>query len=342
MSEPAGPDGELILYRTEDGLAEIQLRARDGTVWLTQAGIAELFATTRANITLHLRGIFETDELAEQAVCKQDLLTAADGKRYRTRLYNLDAILAVGFRVRSPRGTQFRQWAATRLRDYLVKGFVLDERRLADPGPYDYFDELLEKIREIRASEKRFYQKARDLYATAVDYDPSADRATTFFATVQNKLLHAVTAHTAAELIVARCDAAAPNMGLTSWKGGRVRKGDVTTAKNYLGRDELDELNRLVELFLNTAELRARNRKPMTMADWEAEIDRVLAFAEKPVLRNAGSVSHAGMERIAHARFDAFDAARREAEREAAEAEHAAELERIVDEAAKTKKGRRR
>ncbi len=336
MSE-AEDNGELILYRTDDGATEVQLRAIAGRVWLSQAEIAELFGTTRANITIQLGTIFESGELDETAVCKQHLLTAADGKKYNTKLYALEAILAIGYRVRSQRGTQFRQWATARLKDYLVKGFVLDEKRLKDPGPFDYFDELLAKIRDIRASEKRFYQKVRDLYSTATDYDPATDRAKTFFATVQNKLLYAVTQHTAAELIVARASDSAPNMGLTSFKGSRVRKGDVTTAKNYLGQLELDELNRLVSLFIDTAELRAKNRKSMTMSEWEGEIDRLLTFTEKPVLRHAGSMSHASMETIAHQRFETFDVARRAAELEKSEAEHEEELAKIVDEAARAK-----
>lgn len=330
--------GEIILYQTDDGRSRVQLRAMDGTAWLTQAQLAELFATTRANITMHLRTIFESGELDESSVCKDHLLTAADGKQYRTRLYRLEVTLAVGFRVRSPRGVQFRQWATTRLQDYLVKGFVLDEQRLKDAGPFDYFDELLEKIREIRASEKRFYQKVREVYATATDYDGRSDRAQTFFATVQNKMLFAVTGHTAAELVLARADADAANMGLTAWKGGQVRKGDVTTAKNYLAGPEVQELNRVVVMFLDVAEDRAARRKAMTMVDWEAELDRFLVFNERPVLRHAGSVSHATMERTAHTRFDSFDDARRKAADAAAERDHEAELARLLAQATKATK----
>lgn len=336
MSEPAS-GGELILYRAADGRTEVQLRALDGRVWLSLNQIADLFERDKSVISRHIKAIFEEGELAPDSVVARYATTATDGKTYQVDHHSLEVVLAVGYRVRSLRGVQFRQWATTRLRDYLVKGFVLDEKRLRDPGPFDYFDELLEKIRDIRASEKRFYQKVRDLYATASDYDPATDRAKTFFATVQNKLLYAVTQHTAAELIVARADGRAPNMGLTTFKGARVRKGDVTTAKNYLGALELDELNRLVSLFLDTAELRARNRKAMTMADWEREVDRLVAFAEKPILRNAGAMTHAAMEAIAHDRFESFDAARRVAERERAEVEHEAELARIVDEAARAK-----
>ncbi len=338
MSEETGDKGELILYSADDGAVSIQLRVVDGRVWLSQVEIAELFQTTPQNVNQHIAAIFAEGEWAEEATSKDYLLVRLEGGREvrrSIRHFSLEMVLAIGYRVRSKRGVQFRQWATTRLRDYLVKGFVLDEKRLRDPGPFDYFDELLAKIRDIRASEKRFYQKVRDLYSTATDYDKVSDRAKTFFATVQNKLLYAVTQHTAAELVMARLNAASPNAGLTTWQGERVRKGDVTTAKNYLGDDEIDELNRLVSLFLDTGELRAKNRKAMTMADWEAEIDRLLAFTEKPLLRNAGSVSHARMEAIANQRFESFDVARRAAELEKAEAEHEAELEKIVEEAAK-------
>ncbi len=336
MSEGDDDKGELILYRADDGATEIQLRAIGGRVWLSLNQMADLFERDKSVISRHIKAVFDEAELTDSVVARY-ATTAADGKTYQVDYYALEMILAVGYRVRSQRGTQFRQWATARLKEYLVKGFVLDEKRLRDPGPFDYFDELLAKIRDIRASEKRFYQKTRDLYTTASDYDPASDRAKTFFATVQNKLLYAVTQHTAAELVMARLDAVSPNAGLTTWQGARVRKGDVTTAKNFLGDDEIDELNRLVSLFLDTGELRAKNRKAMTMAGWEAEIDRLLAFTEKPLLRNAGSVSHARMEAIAHQRFETFDTARRAAELEKAEAEHEAELEKIVEEAAKAK-----
>jgi hypothetical protein len=238
-------EGEIVLYNTEDGLARVQLRTADGTAWLTQAQIGELFATSKQNVSLHLKNLFDEGELAADSVVKESLTTAADGKAYPTLWYSLEAILAVGYRVRSVRGIQFRQWATTRLRDYLVKGFVLDEQRLRDPDPFDYFDELLEKIRDIRASEKRFYQKIREVYATSVDYRSGSEDAQRFFATVRNKMLHAVTGKTAGELIVARAKAAQPNMGLQSWKGAKVRKGDVDTAKNYLDAEEVADLNRM-------------------------------------------------------------------------------------------------
>lgn len=337
MSDRSDDRGELIIYRADDGAAEIQLRAIGGRVWLSLNQMAELFERDKSVISRHIKAAFDEAELTPDSVVARYATTAADGKTYQVDYYALEVILAVGYRVRSQRGTQFRQWATTRLKDYLVKGFVLDEKRLRDPAPFDYFDELLAKIRDIRASEKRFYQKVRELYTTATDYEPASDRAKTFFATVQNKLLYAVTQHTAAELIVARAKETAPNMGLTAFKGSKVRKGDVTTAKNYLGQLELDELNRLVSLFLDTAELRARNRKAMTMAEWEGEIDRLIAFAERPLLRHSGNMSHVQMEAIAHQRFEAFDTARHAAELEKAEAEHEEELTKIVDEAARAK-----
>jgi hypothetical protein len=322
--------GEIVLYNTDDGLAHVQLRTSDGTVWVTQAQMADLFQTSRPNITQHLTAIFGSGECVEAAVCKQDLLTAADGKRYQTTLYRLEAILAVGYRVRSVRGVQFRQWATTRLREYLVKGFVLDDQRLRDPTPFDYFDELLEKIRDIRASEKRFYQKVRDVYATAVDYDGRSESARLFFATVQNKMLHTVTGRTAGELIVARANAEAPNMGLQSWKGGKVRKGDVDTAKNYLNADEVSDLNRIVTMFLDFAADQAQRRKAMTMSEWAGRLDAFLEFNDRDVLDGAGRIAADEAKRVAHERFETFDTARRAAEDLAAEAEHVEEFLRLT------------
>lgn len=227
--------GEIILYNTEDGQTQVELQVVDGTVWLSQAEMAGLFQTTKQNISLHLKAIFHDGELDATSVVKDYLTTASDGKTYKTKHYRLEAVLAVGYRVRSPRGSQFRRWATTVLQQYLVKGFALDDKRLKEPaGGWDYFDELLDRIRSIRASEKRFYQKVRDLFTTAVDYDSSDDTARAFFKTIQNKMLWAVTGHTAAELILARANPGASNMGLTTWAGERVRKTDVATAKNYL------------------------------------------------------------------------------------------------------------
>lgn len=325
-------NGELILYRADDGGPAVQLRAEGGTVWLSQAEMAELFQSTKQNISYHVGNVFAEGELIEAATVKEYLTVQDEGGRSvrrPTRLYSLDVILAVGYRVRGDRGTQFRQWATTRLRDYLVKGFVIDDARLKGAERFDYFDELLEKIREIRGSEKRFYQKVKDVYTTSVDYDGRSERAQMFFASVQNKMLHAVTGRTAAELVVERAKADQPNMGLTAWKGSRVRKGDTMIAKNYLAEPEIKELNRVVTMFLDVAEDRAERRKTMAMSDWENELDRFLVFNERPVLTGAGRVSHDRMEQIAGERFAAFEAVRRSADLEASEAEHDAELKAI-------------
>lgn len=320
---------ELIVYRTEDGQAEVQLRAGDGSAWLSQADMAELFGTTVANVNIHIRNVLEEKELPEKSVIKESLITAADGKNYRTKLYRLEMILAVGYRVRSPRGTEFRQWATRHLAEYLVKGFVMDDERLKNPGGWDYFDELLARIRDIRASEKRFYQKVRDLFALSADYRSDDREAHLFFAETQNKLLFAVTGKTAAELVVARADSKAPNMALTSWSGSRVRKHDVTVAKNYLSADEVDTLNRLVVIFLEQAELRVKERKQLTLDYWRGNVDRLLEFNEKAVLDHAGSVSHDEMQRIARHQYDEFDEARRVAEAKQADREELEELAQI-------------
>lgn len=331
-------EGDLILYSTEDGAATIGLRAVGGTVWLTQLEMAELFDTTKQNVSLHLNNILAEGELVAESVVKESLTTAADGKSYRTKVYNLDAILSVGYRVRSPRGTQFRRWATTVLREYLIKGFVMDDARLKDSS-YDYFDELLERIRDIRASEARFYQKIRDILALSEDYDPKSGAAQEFYATIQNKMLFAVAGGTAAELIKSRANPDAPNMGLTTWKGAVVRKGDVTTAKNYLGEAEIKELNLIVTMFLDTAELRASRRQTMRLAEWEGVLDTFITSNELPLLRNAGSISAKKAEQIAHARYAEFEGKRREAERLAAQqTDDLAELERI----AKASKGRKK
>lgn len=316
--------GELILYRTEDGRTDVHLRAIEGTAWLTQAELAELFETSKQNISLHIRKIFAEGELSEESVVKYYLTTASDGKRYKTMLYRLDLILAVGFRVRSPRGSQFRRWAGTTLAEYLVKGFVLNDQRLKDAERADYFDELLRRIRDIRSSEKRFYQKLRDLFKTSSsDYDGTAQTAKTFFATIQNKLVFAITGRTAAELIIERADPAADNMALTNWTGARVRKSDTVVSKNYLDAEELDQLNRLVTMFLDFAEDRAVRRIETRMADWIAQTDRFLSFNERALLSGPGRVSHDQMESIVGERYAAFDARRRAAE--ALDAEHEAD-----------------
>lgn len=339
MTVADNSSSEMIVYRTEDGRTQIQLRAVGGSVWLTQAEIAALFDTGVPNINKHIAAVLEEAEQGESTISSQEIVRQEGGRQVRrtVQIYNLDMILAVGYRVRSPQAVQFRQWATTVLREYLVKGFALDDERLKRPGGHDYFDELLARIRDIRASEKRFYQKVRDLFAqTSVDYDGTTEMARTFFATIQNKLVYAVTGRTAAELIVGRSDARAPNMGLTSWAGSRVRKGDVTVSKNYLTAGEIDELNRLTTMFLDFAEDRARRRQQTRMIDWVTQTNRFLDFNDRQVLNHNGRVSHVDMEKIAHERFDAFDANRRaleaaEADREAAEefAELEAEARRL-------------
>jgi hypothetical protein len=336
MDEDGKGEGEIIIYRTDDGADELQLRLVDGTVWLTQAEIATLFESSKQNVSHHIREVLSEGELSEGATVKDYLTVQTEGKRQVRRtvkLYNLRMILAVGYRVRSPRGAQFRRWATETLNEYLVKGFVMNDERLKDPA-WDYFDELLERIRDIRASEKRFYQKVRDLFAqTSTDYDKASDTAKTFFATIQNKLVYAVTGMTAPELILARADSGKPNMALTSWKGDRVRKGDVTISKNYLTADEVDTLNRLVTGFLEFAELRAKNRQTTSMQDWVSQTDRFVAFNERAVLQGAGRISHSRMEQVAHERYEEFDHKRKAAETDAAEREALAELEKIEEEA---------
>ncbi len=320
---------ELVLYTSNDGKTRLNLRVDARTVWLTQAEIAELFQTTKQNVSLHVKNILSDKELAEDAVVKEALTTAADGKEYRTRLHNLDLILAIGYRVRSPRGSQFRQWASAHLKEYLVKGFVMDDERLKDPAGWDYFDELLARIREIRASEKRFYQKVRDLFALSSDYAARQQDTQIFFAEVQNKLLYAVTGHTAAELIVARANPDKPNMALTSWRGARVRKTDIVIAKNYLDNDEIDTLNRLVVIFLEQAELRVKQQQELTLDYWRRNVDKMLAFNDQPVLKDAGNVSHERMENIVSERYEHFDQQRRLAEARQADADDLKALEQL-------------
>lgn len=320
----------LILYTTEDGASRIQLRADGQTVWLTQAEMAELFDVSADNISLHLKNIFADKELEPERTTEESSVVQREGGREVRRpvtLYNLDAILAVGYRVRSPRGVQFRRWASTALKEYLLKGFVMDDERLKNPdGRPDHFDEMLARIRDIRASEKRFYQKVRDLFALSVDYDKS-DRATqTFFATVQNLLLYAVTQQTAAELILARATADDAHFGLRAWSGGRVRKQDIVVAKNYLVEDEIDTLNRLVTIFLETAELRAKRRQDIPMRFWRDNVGQIIASNGFPLLANAGSVSHEQMEAQTGERWLAFDEQRKQQEARAADAADEAEL----------------
>ncbi len=324
------------MYQTEDGATRIGVRLQEGTVWLTQAAMAELFQTTPQNVTMHIQGILSDGELSEQATCKEYLQVRQEGARTVRRTlkyYNLDMILAVGYRVRSHRGTQFRRWATERLREYLVKGFVLDDERLKEGRALgaDYFDELLERIRDIRASEKRFYQKIRDIYATAVDYDGHAPVSQQFFAAVQNKMHWAVTGQTAAEIIAGRADALKPNMGLTTWRGARVRKADVGVAKNYLSAAEISELNRIVTMYLDYAEDQARNRRPMTMADWAARLDAFLRFNERDILTGAGRISRELALHKAEQEYEAYNAARLAASDAAAADEFEEDVRRYLE-----------
>ena len=321
---------DLILYTTDDGRSQIKLRAKDQTVWLTQREMAQLFDVSTDNVGLHLKNIFADGELEIKAVTEESSVTASDGKNYLTKLYNLDAILAVGSRVRSPRGVQFRRWASTVLKDYLIKGFVLDDERLKNPdGRPDYFDEMLERIRDIRASEKRFYQKVRDLFALSSDYDKTDKATQQFFATVQNLLLYAVTEKTAAELIMARANPADPHFGLLTWKGDKVRKTDIVVAKNYLIEDEIDTLNRLVVIFLETAELRAKSKQETRMAFWKQNVDQIITSNGFPLLRNAGTISHQQMEARTAELYQQFDQHRRKQEALQADQQDEADLQAL-------------
>ena len=336
-------EGELILYSTEDGATTIRLRAVDGTVWLSQREIAELFDKDVRTVNEHIRNVFDEGECNPKATNRKFRIVQTEGVRKVERevdVYNLDVILSVGYRVRALRATQFRRWATTILREYLVKGFAMDDIRLKQAEQWDYFDEWLARIRDIRASEKRFYQKVRDLYATAIDYDKTAEQAQAFFGKVQNKMLWAVTGKTAAELIESRSNPDASNMGLTNWKAAIVRKGDVGTAKNYLKREEVEELNRIVVMYLDYAEDQARRRQPVTMAEWSDKLDAFLAFNERDVLTHAGRLRMDIARRLAVKRFEEFDANRRTADALAADEADIAELEELEKSAKKGRKKR--
>lgn len=318
----------IIIYKTQDGKVRLSLYARDGSVWMNQNQIAELFDTSVPNISMHISNILNDNELDVNSVIKNYLTTASDGKNYEVTFYSLEMILAIGFRVRSKRGTQFRQWANRNLKEYMIKGFVMDDDRLKNPdGRPDYFDELLARIRDIRASEKRFYQKVRDLFKLSNGYDETDKATQMFFAETQNKLLFAVTHQTAAEIITSRANAQKQNMGLTSWKGTIVRKGDIFTAKNYLTEDEIDTLNRLVVVFLESAELRAKNRQDITMDFWRDNVDKIIEFNDKKLLKGKGKVSKAQMEKIASEVYEDFDQRRKIADAEQADREDLKQIE---------------
>jgi hypothetical protein len=328
-NKPLPPTGEIILYPTPDGHTRVQCRFAGETVWLTQALMSELFQKDVRTINEHLQNLFDEGELSPEATIRKFRIVRMEGEREVARLiehYNLDAIIAVGYRVRSSQGTQFRRWATDRLREYLVKGFTMDDERLKNPpvegsGIPDYFDELLARIRDIRASERRMYLRVKEIFALAADYQPSAKDSVKFFQTIQNKLHFAATGKTAAELISSRADSTKPNMGLTTWKGEVVRKGDVTVAKNYLREKEIDELNRIVVMWLDYAEDQAKRRKQVFLRDWETKLNEFLRFNERRVLPNAGKISKEKADQHAEVEYQEFEVKRRayleaEAERE--------------------------
>ena len=341
MSDKDLPQSSIILYQTEDGRTRIQCRFEADTIWLTQKLMAELFKKDVRTINEHIQNIFAEDELAEESVIRKFRITAADGKSYETQHYNLEVVIAVGYRVKSPRGTQFRQWATARLNEYLVKGFTMDDERLKNPpgkGHTDYFDELLERIRDIRASERRVYLRVREILALATDYSPSEPETQVFFQTEQNKLHFAATGKTAPELIAERADSAQPNMGLTAWKSGVVRKGDVTVAKNYLSEAEINELNRIVVMFLDFAEDQARRRKQIFMHNWQTRLDDFLRLNERTILPDAGKVSREQADAIAEQEYDRFAARRRAQLEDEAEADTLKQIEDEVKKLPATKK----
>ncbi len=332
--EPAPPDGQVLIY--QDGATHLQVRLEGRTVWLSQRLIAELFQVSVPTVNEHLAGVYADGELDREATVRSFRIVQTEGGRQVTRSidhYNLDAILAIGYRVRSARGTAFRQWATARLSELLVKGFTLDDERLREGRSVGggYFDELLERIRAIRASERMFYQKITDIYTTSIDYDPAHLLSQTLFATVQNKLHFAIHGRTAAEAILGRADAVKPHMGLTTWKNaphGPIRKADVTVAKNYLSQPEIAELNRVVTMYLDFAEDQARRKKPMHMTEWVQRLDAFLQFNERNILTHAGAVSHQLAEEHAHAQFEQYDAERRRLEA----AQPSSDFDRAVEE----------
>ena len=306
MGDDPRIDSEVILYQTEDGKSRLQVRFSGETVWLTQNQMAELFQTTKQNVSLHIKNIFAEKELSEDSVVKEFLTTAGDGKNYQTRFYNLDVIISVGYRVKSHRGTQFRIWATQRLREYIIKGFALDDERLKQVGGGNYFEELLARIRDIRSSEKVFWRKVLDIYATSIDYDPGVEASQLFFATVQNKMHWAAHGQTAAEVIHGRADASKQNMGMTNWVGTKPSRDEAVVAKNYLTPEELDVLNRIVAAYLEFAELQALNRKPMYMKDWIVKLEDYLRLSDRDILIHVGTVSHEEAVRKAELEFEKY------------------------------------
>lgn len=324
---------DIIIYKTNDNKVKIALYAKDGSIWLNQNQLADLFDTSKQSIGQHIINILDDKELNKDSVVKKIFTTASDGKNYEVTFYSLEMILAIGFRVRSKRGIQFRQWANQHLKEFMVKGFVMDDERLKNPdGRPDYFDELLERIRDIRASEKRFYQKVRDLFMLSSDYDATDKATQMFYAQTQNKILYAITGQTASEIVVSRADASKSNMALTSWEGSIVRKGDIYIAKNYLTKDEIDTLNRFVMVFLESAELRAKNRQDITIDFWRENIDKIIAFNDKELLKGNGSISNEQMKKLVGKVYEEFDAKRKRFEAQQADLYDLKELETIEKE----------
>lgn len=324
--------GEFVIYTTEDGSTEVHLRVVDDTVWMTQSEIAHMFGVTSANIGTHLRNLYQEEELTRDRTSKKFLQVRSEGDRTIRRTvahYNLDAILAVGYRVRGSRGVQFRTWASTILSEYLVKGFAMNDEKLKDPRGADYFDELIARIRDIRTSEARLYKQIRDIFALCADYDPDDPRCSQFFQRIQNKLHYAVTGLTGGEIIATRCDPAAANLGLTNFKGNKVLKADVYTAKNYLTSDELDRLNRFTDGFLTYAEDQARRRKAVYMEDWLQKTDKFIEFNEYDALDDAGRIRTEAAKKLAGERYDLFDAKRRAPIEAQAAAEEIEQLQSI-------------
>lgn len=306
---PQKQQSEMLIYQTEDGMNRIQVRLENDTVWLTQAQMVDLFQTTKQNVSLHIQNIYKEGELQIGSTVKKYLTVQIEGNRSVERsldYYNLDVIISVGYRVKSPRGTQFRMWATQRLREYIVKGFAIDDERLKQAGGGNYFDELLARIRDIRSSEKIFWRKILDIYATSIDYDPRTEMSNKFFAVIQNKMHWAAHGHTAAEIIYGRADASKPNMGMTTWNGSSPRKTDAVIAKNYLNKNEIDTLNRIVTMYLEFAELQAMNRKPMYMNDWISKLDDFLKLTERDILTHAGNISHDEALDKAYTEYDKF------------------------------------
>lgn len=341
MNELEESNSEIIIYNTDDGAADVKLYSKDGVIWMNQQQMGELYQTAKSTLSEHIKNIFNEGELTEKSVVRNFRTTASDGKNYNVTYYALPMVLAVGFRVRSIRGTQFRKWATKNLTEFLQKGFVMDDERLKNPdGRPDYYDELLERIRDIRASEKRFYQKVRDLFALSSDYD-GTDKATSyFFSATQNKLIYAVTNKTAAELIISRADSSKPNMNLTSWKGKIVRKQDIYTSKNYLTEDELDSLNRIVTIFLESAELRVKMHKDLTMSYWEENVDKLLLDHSLPLLQDKGNRSHKQMESKVEEIYIEFDKRRKAFEAAEEDRKDEAEL-KMLEEAEKAIKAKK-